>query len=279
MTENYYNVKALSQSGIKKYINDGAHRFWAHSVFNPNRRPDKETEALLTGKLVDVLLFTPNVFPTVYAVKEKVDGRTKDGKAYNEAFARDNADKVICTTEDFNEAAAMVAALKANPDFIEATKGEWITQEEFFWSDGEIAFKARMDLIIKHEDGSYTIFDYKTCQNCDEQHFGKDIIKYGYHVQDYFYKEAFFQKYGVVPRFVLIAQEKDYIDCAALWEVQPCDVAIGQRVANKAIKEIKARLNIGNWKPFKGGVQSMNLPSWFYTKNMEDELLNDNEGE
>lgn len=273
----YYTIKALSQSGIKKYINDGPHRFWAHSVFNPNKRPDKETEALLTGKLVDVLLFTPNEFDSIYAVKEKMDGRTKDGKAYNEQFALDNANKVVISTEDFNDAATMVTALKANPDFIEVTKGEWLTQEEFMWSDGEIAFKAKMDLIVKHEDGSYTIFDYKTCQNCDEQHFGKDIVKYGYHIQAYFYKEAFFQKYGVTPRFVLIPQEKEYTDCIALWEVQPCDIAIGQRSANKAIKEIKARLNTGNWKPSKGGIQEMNLPSWFYTKNMEDELINQGE--
>lgn len=270
--ENYYDIKALSQSGIKKYLQDGAHRFWAHSVFNPNRIPEKETEAKEFGKLVDTLLFTANDFDSIYAVKQKVDGRTKDGKAYNEAFAADNVGKKVIDELTMYEADYMVTALKSNQDFVQATKGDWIVQKEFFWTDGEIRFKAKMDLIVKHADGSYTIFDYKTCQNCDEQHFGKDIVKYGYHIQDAFYKDAFFMEYGCAEvRFVLVAQEKDYRDCIALWEVQPCDTAIGQRSVSKAVKEIKVRLATNDWKPNKGGIQSMNLPTWFYTKQQEEE--------
>lgn len=271
MEKDYYTVEALSQSGIKEYLNDGAHRFWAHSVFNPNRIIKKETEALLTGKLVDLMLFQPEICDSIYAVKKKVDGRTKEGKAYNQQFELDNVGKVIITEEELSEAAAMVTALKSNPDFIEATKGEWSVQEEFFWQIGDMAFKARMDLIVKKPDGEYIIFDYKTCQNCDEAHFGKDIVKFGYHIQGAFYKEAFRRKYNCEARFVLVAQEKEYIDSVALWEVQPCDTAIGIRSINRTIKEIAVRLETGNWKPSKGGIQSMTLPTWFYTKQQEEE--------
>lgn len=268
---NYYTTPALSQSGIKKYLTDGAHRYWQTSPYNPNSVAQIETEALLKGKLVDCILFTPSEFDKIYAVKLKMDGRTKDGKAYNSQFEIDNVGKVIINEQEQQDAEKMVFHLLHNEDFITLNANELSTQEEFFWEEDGMAFKAKMDRIVSWK-GEPVILDYKTCQNCDEAHFSKDIIKFGYHIQAAFYKRAFFMKYGVEARFVLVPQEKDFPENMAIWEVQACDIAIGKRAIAKATHEIKARLAKADWKPYKGGIQEVNLPTWFYTQQQENEL-------
>lgn len=227
---------------------------------------------MIKGKAAHCLLLEPGKFQNQFAIKTKVDGRTKDGKAYNEEFAatvngRDVIDDVI-----FSELNTMIAMLRANPDFQAATKGDWLVEEEFFWETDGLPRKAKMDLIVS-QNGNPIIFDYKTCINCDPAHFRNDIIKQKYYLQAAYYIEAFTIKYNAVPRFVFIAQECDYPENVAMYELPPADIVVGKRANDKIAAEIKARLESGNWKPYAGGVQELNLPTWFYTRQQEEEVI------
>lgn len=263
---NYYQQKALSQSAIKTYLTDGAYRFWKHSVFNDQRVADKDSDAKRIGRLVDCLLFTPAQLELEWAIKQKVDGRTTAGKAYNLEFELTLNGRGLANEEEQADAQHMVDMLKANPTFQELTQGQWVTQKELFWEADGLPCKAKLDLIANG-----IVFDYKTCQNCDESHFGKDMVNYKYHIQDAYYKEAFKKQYGFEPRVIFIAQEKDFPDCLAFWELQPADIAIARREIARARKEIKARLDANNWTPSNSGVQSINLPTWFYSRQQEDD--------
>lgn len=46
----YFAYKALSASQIKQY-DHGAYNFWKTSCFNPDKPEEKETDALVFGKL------------------------------------------------------------------------------------------------------------------------------------------------------------------------------------------------------------------------------------
>lgn len=54
----YFAYKAVSASQIKKY-DHGAYRFWKDSVFNPEKKTEQETDALVFGKLTHCLLLEP----------------------------------------------------------------------------------------------------------------------------------------------------------------------------------------------------------------------------
>lgn len=271
----YYNIPALSYSGIKKYQTDGPHSFWRTSVLNPNRIPEEPSAAMIKGKVAHALLLEPENFDSQFAIKNKVDGRTVAGKQYNEQFLLSVGTREVIDEVLYADVRNMAAALKANPDFqsLAGSPDKWIVEEEFFWTDDSgIKRKAKMDLIV-NQSGNPIIIDYKTCQNCDPSHFRNDIIKFKYYMQDPYYKEAFRQKHGAEPRFVFVAQEVDFPDNIAMYELQAADVAVGKRELDRAIGEIKVRLANNDWKPYAGGVQQLDLPTWFYTRQQENELI------
>ncbi len=260
----YYQKPALSYSGIKKYLTDGPHSFWRTSVFNSARIQEEPTKAMIEGNAAHTLLLEPNSFHARYAVKDKVDGRTVAGKAYNTEFAEKAGDKIVIDSEVYLRLTNMVDYLKAFPEYKTILAPQ--TEQEFIWQvpDG-LPMKAKMDIICEG-----AIYDYKTCQNCDPQHFQKDIINQRYYLQACFYTRAYELKYGRQPRFVFIAQELDYPENIAFYELAPADLAVGERELNKAIAEIKERLKTNNWKPYNGGIQQLDLPTWFYTRQQEE---------
>lgn len=267
----YYNQPALSYSGVKKYLTDGPHSFWRHTPLNPMRVVEEPSPAMIRGKLAHTLLLEPEKANLYFAVKEKVDGRTSAGKQYNSDFAANCNGREIIDTELFGEIKSMIAILKNNADFKKATAGDWSAEEEFLWTpEDNLARKAKMDFTVII-NGEPIIFDYKTCQNCDPLHFRKDVINYRYYIQDVFYKRAYEIKYGKKPRFIFIAQESDYHSNVALYELTAADLAVGERELDRVETEIKARLLNQDWKPYRGGIQQLDMPTWFYTRQQEEE--------
>lgn len=268
----YYNKPALSYSGIKRYLTDGPHSFWRTSVFNPMRIKEEPTLQMIKGKAAHTLLLEPAKFPGQFAVKNKVDGRTKEGKAYNEEFLATVVNRDVIDDVTRDELILMTGLLKTNSDFkvVTGNRENWMVEEEFFWEYDGIQKKAKMDLIV-NQGGNPVILDYKTCQNCDPSHFQRDIVNQKYYLQAAFYIEAFIIKYNATPKFVFVAQEIDFPENAAMYELAPADLAVGNRELIKATAEIKARLASGNWKPYNGGIQQLDLPTWFYTRQQENE--------
>lgn len=271
MPTNYYDIPALSYSGIKKYLTDGAHSFWRHSTFNPNRIPEPTTKFILAGKVAHKLLLEPTKFQEEFIIAPDVDRRTKEGKAIYAEFESLAEGKAVIGNDLYQEINNSITALKANEQFKEMTKGDWLVEEEFFWEVGGIKRKAKTDLIVA-DSGTPVIFDYKRCANCEAAHFAKDIIKFKYYIQSVYYKSAFEAKYGGRPRFVFIAQEWDYPENIAFYELLPADEAVGEREIARASKEIKDRLLSGDWSAAPKGINKLDLPTWFYTRQQEEEL-------
>lgn len=271
----YYQKPALSYSGIKKYLTDGPHSFWRTSVFNPARIQEEPTKAMIEGNAAHTLLLEPAKFYARYAVKDKVDGRTVAGKAYNTEFAEKAGDKIIIDSEVYLRLTNMVDYMKAHPEFKKLTAQPFNVEEEYIWQNGvdpedDFQYKAKADIVIQGKE-EIIILDYKTCQNCDPKHFQKDIINQKYYLQAAFYKWMYKCKYGAEPRFIFIAQEIDWPENIAFYEMSPADLAVAYREFDKASEEIKARLATNNWKPYNGGIQQLDLPTWFYTRQQESE--------
>ena len=91
--KDYRGANGLSQSSIKDFIKSPAHYLVA------TEQTSEPTSAMQLGTAFHAVMLQDKP-KEHYAVKIKMDGRTKDGKAYNEQFALDNAGKAIINTED-----------------------------------------------------------------------------------------------------------------------------------------------------------------------------------
>lgn len=184
----YHALERFSSSGIKKLM-ISAQDFWKSSWMNKDREEDENKTFNIGSAYHKYILEGKAAFDKAYAVKKKVDGRTKEGKAYNQAWIAEHPNHEIIDEElkGFIEAAAHRIEHKPHlQQYLKDTKRE-VT---FLWNDPEtnVPMKSRLDAVRPK-----LITDLKTFSNStsDIMHtLMTHIFKYGYHVQGAVYREA-----------------------------------------------------------------------------------------
>ena len=201
----YFGVKALSASQIKQF-DKGAYWFWKSSPYNPDKEPEKETDALIFGKLCHCLLLEPAHLQNEYAIVDF--GASRKNKKY-EAAKAENPGKIVITQDELERAMKMIARVKEHK--LASTILDGATAEmPFMWTDKEtgIPCKAKLDAIKRTKNG-IVVIDYKTSSSIE------DVLKYGqklqYPIQMSFYNMAVKAKYGEEPcEFVFVIQSNNF---------------------------------------------------------------------
>ncbi len=175
--KDYRGATGLSQSSIKDFIKSPAHYLVA------TEQTSEPTPAMQLGTAFHAVMLQDKPREH-YAVKIKMDGRTKDGKAYNEQFALDNAGKAVINTEDEETLFKMRESILAHPLASKLAKG--LTHKEFavFGSietnEGYVRLKG---LIDGYSETEGYILDYKTCEDASPLGFIKAIRDRRYDIQ------------------------------------------------------------------------------------------------
>lgn len=175
--KDYRGATGLSQSSIKDFIKSPAHYLVA------TEQTSEPTPAMQLGTAFHAVMLQDKPREH-YAVKIKMDGRTKDGKAYNEQFALDNAGKAVINTEDEETLFKMRDSILAHPLASKLAKG--LTHKEFavFGSietnEGYVRLKG---LIDGYSETEGYILDYKTCEDASPLGFIKAIRDRRYDIQ------------------------------------------------------------------------------------------------
>lgn len=265
MTQNYFDIPALSSSGINLYINKGAEYYWASSPFNENRKPQETTPSMIFGSLCHLLLLENEKFTQVYAIAPECDRRTKEGKETFAAFQTESVGKIVITNNQFQEALTLINALKSNDSVIKLLKSGF-SEEEITWVEDNISCKAKLDYC---RNG--LIVDYKTSQDASKDGFAKSIANYGYHRQDIWYRKAYKAKYGKdALGCVFIVQDVSMPDIINIYSISEQARYYAEQEINQAVKEIKDRLITKNWKSNSGKIQDIDLPIWYKQKGGEN---------
>ena len=175
--KDYRGAGGLSQSAIKDFIKSPAHYLVA------TEQTSEPTPAMQLGTAFHAVMLQDN--PTDhYAVKIKMDGRTKDGKAYNEQFALDNAGKVVINSEEEEILFDMRRSIFKHPLASKLAFG--LTHKEFAvfgtmeTNDGMVRLKG---LIDGYSETEGYILDYKTCEDASPLGFIKAIRDRRYDIQ------------------------------------------------------------------------------------------------
>ena len=137
-------------------------------------------------------------------------------KEYLQANNQWASDSIICTQAEFDQCLTMIKALYENPYY-----QAFFMQYELVGNEINIMFKldgfdckARIDTLLKDKkSGNYFIIDWKTTKNLTREQNQLCGEKMGYHIQDYMYRNAVCQKYGVTPsqvEMLFFMQNKEY---------------------------------------------------------------------
>lgn len=249
----YHAIKAFSHSLIVNIRDKGCLAAYKTSAFNPEREEEEPTDALEFGQLYHILVRSKEIVenpesytnslsvclnPTARTPKDSelkwisIDDNTilylydfgvsRKNKAYLEIkeYLKSNnqwpVDSIICNQAEFDQCIAMIKTLYANPYY-----QAFFTQYELVDTEIDIMFqldgfdcKARLDALLKDtKTGNYFIIDWKTTKNLTREQNQVCGEKLGYNIQDYMYRNAVVQKYGVAPsqvEMLFFMQNKEY---------------------------------------------------------------------
>ena len=153
-----------------------------HAKFN--RASDKDSPALAFGRAFHAAVLEPaELLNRFIVVPEDIDRRTKAGKEeYAELCA---SGKTLLSHDDMGRITDMNRALRQHKVAREALAKIEGIEQSFFWEQGGLPFKARLDGY-----GGNCIVDLKTATDASARAFQRSVYTYGYHVQAAHYLEA-----------------------------------------------------------------------------------------
>lgn len=264
----YFDIPAVSASGINKFLLHSPAHFWAESPLNPNRVRTEPTAAMIFGSLCHKLLLEPLSFAAEFAVSPEVDRRTNAGKATWSQFCEQNSSKRIVTQDQFGEATIMVEALRRHPTVFKLL-GQGSAEAPLQWTD------EATDLTCKGKADYYRnglLLDYKTSINASPSYFCKAISNMGYHRQAAWYLHGVEMTTGTRPDgFVFIVQDKSLPEAIGIYEIDSQTIEKGQIENDWVLAQIKRRLALNDWAAFPPTIQTIGLPAWYSVQGGEDE--------
>lgn len=241
----YRNAKGLSKSMLTHFMRSPAH--YQHAL-TETREP---TEAMNFGTAfhASILLDNPN---SAFAVKRKVDGRTKEGKEYNERFALENQGKAIINEEQEVCIKGCIASIHNHPFASDLFSG--ITEREFsvFGTKQNnviepVVLKGRMDA---YDAKRGFVIDYKTCEDASPNGFMKAIWSYKYHMQHVQYKWLIENAGLPFKAFYFVCVEKTPPYASAVYIIHADSIARGIDNWEQNIFEFSQCQNSGIWPAY-----------------------------
>lgn len=267
---NYYDLPALSASGINKWYVSPYH-YWLESPYNENRKTKEPTPAMILGTLAHCLLFEPAEFINRFAIEpEGTNKRTKEGKFEWEAFRNATIGLTAISQEQYDKAQEMRNAIFTN----KGTKrllGNGSPEHELFWVENGLNCKAKIDC-LREIESAYLVIDYKTGSHVKWNSLETYIYNMGYHRQAAWYLNGVEKTLGKRPDgFAFIIQGVDYPELIAMPVVSEQMIELGDYENKKAASDIKRRLETGDWMPYPEHMFTIDVPVWAY-KKMQNEI-------
>ncbi len=197
----YRNAKGLSKSMLTHFVKSPAHYI---AALEEKQEP---TKAMVFGTAFHAEMLMPNPSEH-YAVKLKMDGRTKEGKAYNEQFEIQNAGKACIDVTEEASIKGMKDAVWKHPLARQLMEDRGLNEFSVFahFTEGypSVLLKGRFDAF---NPDTGVIIDLKSCEDASPEGFRKAVRLYRYDLQYVQYVWLASQLYNV-KEFYFIAVEK-----------------------------------------------------------------------
>ena len=264
--DEYFALKAISASQIKQY-DKGAYWFWKSSPFNPEKEPEKASDALVFGKLCHCMLLEPDEVEKRFMVVDF--GKTRTNKKYAEAVEMYPGYEIV-TQDEMDRATKMIGEIGRHPLASRIIAGA-TAEMPYTWTDKETGLpcKCKIDAIKRTKNG-IVIIDYKT--SSDIQSVLNWPQKLQYPLQAEFYSRAVKEKYGEDPcEFIFIIQsnKEGEEDVIAVANVEYDTGLVAKDIVKSHMNSIATRLKLWNesydrsiWAAYPNRVE-MRYSNWY----------------
>ena len=237
--------------------------------------PVEQTPAMAFGSACHKLILEPGTMNDEYAIAPVCDRRTKEGKAIWEAFMTDNVGKTIISADDAQIMADMEEKIHMVPLANELINGEGQTEVPLFWTDPETGekCKAKLDRLIKDDDGRYVIIDYKTALSAETERFNHEIFKLGYHFQAGLYTEGLMNVMNLDyrSRFIFVVEEKKAPYAVNVVEVSEDVMKIGVAKFHELLEKYHECKAVDLWPGYVDDMPNeTTLPGWYSLDGEEE---------
>lgn len=264
--EEYHAAVAMSSSGLRHMAKSPAHFFGMQ--LDPNRPPPNPTPAMEAGTLFHTALFEPEKFDERYIVKpEKIDMRTKEGKAWSVAAGTRNP----ITEDDFRRSVTQARRIRALPE-VGALLSEGVGEASAFWVDkltGEWC-KCRPDWVSPAGDG-VILLDGKTSKDASQNGFSRAIWNWRYDLQAAWYSEGYEAATGKpVHGFVFAVTESDWPHASAAYILDDVVLEAARRECRRLLDQYAECRRSESWPGYPETIQPITLPAWAM-KEIENE--------
>jgi len=263
MPDSYYHSTAgfISKSSLS-VLKDSAFKFF-------NCAPMKQTPAMRMGTALHCAILEPEKFNATYKLIPEV--ATKTLKAYKEAV-KENPDMEILNGSDANNLKGMICAVMSNDAARELLELDGWCEVSGFHADPDtgINIRHRFDKLTKCGIG----IDVKKTQSVNPEEISKTIFKYGYHMQDSLYSDAYKEITGhELNQFYFIFVEEKYPHQVAVVYLDDVSKQVGRDEYKGLLADYSFYQSNMDKVNNNSGVDMVSLPEWVlrrYEGELED---------
>ncbi len=210
-----------------------------------------------------------------WVIVEEASWRSKAAREARDQALRDGKNPVL--RSDFDVVKAMADRMLEHPLCGRLfTRDDAYPELSMYWDGdglgGPVPCRARPDLTVG-EDVPEVLVDYKTTADASPDGFAKSVARYGYHMQQEWYRDACEALYGARPGFVFVVQEKAPPYDVGVYTLDDTAAELGRRMNSVARGVWEWCVRHGSWpSPFKPEPVTVSLPAWEESRLREEYL-------
>lgn len=249
---------SISSSGLRKIFNYSEAHYYDSSPLNPDRAPQKDTEAFILGRATHHLLLGESFFARDFIMQpaEAPDGRAwngNNGSCKKWLAEQAAAGRTVLTSDQVDAIKGMAVRLGKEP-LVRTGALNGRIECTMAWPDAEtgVWLLARPD-VIPTDSGDFC--DLKTCRSVIYDDLVRSIGEYGYQQQGALIGEGYRVLFGQsIASFSLYFVESKRPHCARLVQLKSEDLKRGETQNRNALRRFVQSMNSGYWPP-PGGNQ------------------------
>lgn len=238
--EDYLAVKAASKSALWTIHTKSP----LHAVTERER-----TNAMAFGTAAHCAVLEPQHFTSRF-VRGPEDRR---GSKWKDALEAAPLGCEVLTASDYDDAEALAERALGNSDVQALVKGAQVEVSAFCEIDG-VMCKARPDAV-----NAGVLIDLKTTTDASIHAFRHTVHRFGYHVQDAWYRDVWASAGGAGDGFVFIAVESKPPFAIRVFELESQAIEDGRRIALASLAVYRDCLRSGVWPGYPNGRVKLSL--------------------
>lgn len=258
--DGYHIIKeAIGSSGIKTIYNKSV----AHYKFHE----PKHSVHFDIGTAVHIAILEPEKFD------ESVlkCGKSRTTSLYRELKKTKKENQIIITDKEYDICLRSRDSVHSKSECNKVIASDFGQSEMSAFAKDPVTgvkMKTRPDRVIIGEKSDILV-DLKTTQSADEDSVIRSISRYGYHIQEAFYRHVWsLATKKSITRFLFLFVEKEPPFACCLYEIPKPFVDEGVACMKKALREYKDAEVNGVYKDYPNEIITLDVPHWAYKETL-----------